>query len=97
MQTRIYSELEEAIEGGKQMMHEKDKRTRDLSTFMIVVEIYSTDDGFLTVLPDTITEVLEDRAGLGDIVGYVDGRFRPIEQVRAEIQRDNEQEARDIY
>lgn len=91
MQTTTHNTLEEAIQSGKDML---EARPFDMNTFLIIPEVFKTSEGYITVLPDAY---FEKREHLGEKIGYVDGnRFSTVEEVRAEVKRDEAIEAADV-
>lgn len=92
MNTRTYTDFDEAIEGAKEMK-ESNNDVTDFAAFLVVPEIYSTEQGFTVVLGDSL---IEERDNIGTLLGYYDGgRFQPVEEVREGVRRDQEIEARD--
>lgn len=88
METRKARTINDAIATAKQMVIDKDPYTIDFATFMIVPEIYKLSrGGYLVVLKD---DMLSRPDVEGELVGYFDGRFKHINQVRAAVERDKE-------
>lgn len=90
MQKTTHNTLDEAIQAARELDKKRLNETINFEQFMVLPELYKTTDGYMVVLRDSL---MQSRTETDELLGYYDGRFKPLEEVCAEIKSDEAIEA----